>query len=359
MVRRNVETLVLLSDHGTAELTDEIYFYLNKKLTKHYLEPFKQKHLHINRFKDGEPDIRVDVNVRERNVYVIKSFNALAERCNEERKEKPKLKFDQAKGYEELFVINDALKRASAREICNVTPYIPYLRQDRKDQPRRPITAKRYAQLTEDSGAKRILTIEPHFKQLQGFYEIPVDDLKSSIIFAEYIENYFAKDLNKFIVASPDLGGGERAEDLAKHLKLPLIVDYKRRNPVTGEIELKGILKISDVDLKGKRAILFDDIIDSGGSIIKAAANLRAEGVEKVYACCAHPVFSENAAEKLGKEGIEVIVTNSILLDKEYPNVKVLSLGRILSEAIYGIYTGKGISKHLFDYKNYKRLIKK
>ncbi len=358
MVRQNIEKLVLLSDHGTAQLTDEMYFYLKKKLGKKYLEEFKPEHLYVNRFKDGEPNIRIDINVRERNVYVIKSFNALMEKFDP-KKEKPKLKLDQAKGYEELFIINDALKRASVRQIANVMFYMPYLRQDRKDQPRRPITAKRYAQLTEDSGTNRIITLEPHFKQLPGFYEIPVDDLKSSIIFAEYFETNFEKELNKFIVASPDLGGGERAEELANNLNLPLVVDYKRRNPVTGEVELKGILKMSDVDLKGKHTILFDDIIDSGSSIIKAAENLKGEGIEKVYACCAHPVFSENAAENLGKAGIELIVTNSILLDKEYPHVKVISLGRIGAEAIYGIYTGLGISKDLFNYKNYKKLLKK
>lgn len=357
MVRNGIEKLVLLSDHGTDQLTDELYFYLKKKLDNNYLEPFRPEHLYINRFKDGEPNIRIDVNVRERNVFVVKSFNALSKGYDIKKEEKPEIKFDQAKGYEELFVINDALKRASAREICNVLFYMPYLRQDRKDQPRRPITAKRYAQLTENSGAKRILTLEPHFKQLQGFYEIPVDDLKSSIIFAEYFETNF--DLSNFIVASPDLGGGERAEELAKNLKLPLVVDYKRRDPITGEITMKGIFKMNDVDLKGKSAILFDDMIDSGGSIIKAKQNLINEGVEKVYACCAHPIFSENAAEKLGKEGIEVVITNSILLDKEYPHIRVLSLGRIGAEAIYGIYTGKGISQDLFNYQNYKKLVKK
>lgn len=358
MTREGIEKLVLFSDHGTAQLTSEIYQRLTEKLSKRYLEEFKPEQLCINRFKDGEPNIRIDINVRERNVYVIKSFNALMEKFDP-KTEKPKIKFDQAKGYEELFVINDALKRASAREITNVLFYIPYLRQDRKDQPRRPITAKRFAQLTENSGAKRILTLEPHFKQVPGFYEIPFDDLKASIIFAEYFETNFEKELDQFVVVSPDLGGGERAEELAKNLNLPLVVDYKRRDPKTGKIEMRGILKMSDVDLKGKRAIIFDDIIDSGSSIIKAAENLRKEGIIKTYACCAHPVFSENAAEKLGAEGLELIVTNSILLPKEYSHVKVISLGRIGAEAIHGIYTGQGISKNLFDYKNYKQLVKK
>lgn len=357
MVREGIEKLVLLSDHGTAQLTSEIYNYLSKKLNKKHLEEFKPEHICLNRFKDGEPNIRIDVNVRERNVYVVKSFNALMEKYDP-KTEKPKIKLDQAKGYEELFVINDALKRASAREISNVLFYLPYLRQDRKDQPRRPITAKRYAQLTESSGAKRILTLEPHFKQVPGFYEIQFDDLKASIIFAEHFETSFEKELDQFVVVSPDLGGGERAEELAKNLNLPLVIDYKRRDLKTGKIEMRGILKMSDVDLKGKRAIIFDDIIDSGSSIIKAAENLKNEGIAKTYACCAHPVFSENAVERLGAEGIEVIVTNSIVLPKEYPHVKVISLGRIGAEAIYGIYTGQGISKNLFDYKNYKQLVK-
>ena len=357
MVRKGLETLVLLSDHGTAELTDEMYFYLSKKLSKRHLEEFKPEHLYLNRFKDGEPNIRIDANVRKRNVFVIKSFNALVKRYDP-KKEEPEIKFDPAKGYEELFVINDALKRASANEISNVLFYMPYLRQDRKDQPRRPITSKRYAQLTENSGAKRILTLEPHFKQLPGFYELQFDDLKSSIIFSEYFETNYKKKLKKFVVASPDLGGGERANELAQNLKLPLVIDYKRRDPRTGEIKMRGILKMSDVDLKGKYAILFDDIIDSGGSIIKAAENLKNEGIKKVYACCAHPVFSENAAEKLADAGIEVIVTNSILLDKEYPNVKVISLGRIGAEAIYEIYTGGSLSTNLFNYNNYKKLLK-
>lgn len=358
MTKKALEKLVLLSDHATKQLTDEIYFYLKKKLGKTYLEEFKPEHLYINRFKDGEPDIRIDVNVRERDVFVIKSFNALVKRYDPETEE-PKIKFSQAEGYEELFVINDALKRASARRIANVLFYIPYLRQDRKDQPRRPITSKLYAKLTEESGATRILTLEPHFKQTPGFYEIPLDDLKSSIIFSEYFETNFKNKLDNFIVVSPDLGGGDRAEELAKNLKLPLVIDYKRRDPKTGKVEVRGILKMSDVDLKGKHAIVFDDIIDSGGSIIKATENLKKEGIEKVYACCAHPVFSGDAAEKLEKAEIETIVTNSILLDKEYPLIKVISLGRIGAEAIYGIYTGKGLSENLFNYKNYKKLLEK
>lgn len=356
MSKKDLEKLVLLSDQAHAELTEEIYLYLSKKLSKKYLERFKKDHLYINRFKDGEPDIRVDVNVRERDVFVIKSFNALTKRY-ELKSEEPDLRFDPAKGYEELFVINDALKRASARRCANVLFYMPYLRQDRKDQPRRPITSKLYANLTEKSGATRVLTLEPHFKQVPGFYEIPFDDLKSSIIFSEYFETKFKKKLKNFIVASPDLGGGDRAEELAKNLNLPLVVDYKRRDPKTGKIEVRGILKMSDVDLKGKNAIIFDDIIDSGGSIIKAAENLKSEGIKKVYACCPHPVLSQNAIEKLKKGEIELVVTNSIL--HQDPYLKVISLGRIGAEAIYEIYTGGSLSKNLFDYKKYKKLLKK
>ncbi|MBU4501603.1 MAG: ribose-phosphate diphosphokinase [Nanoarchaeota archaeon] len=355
MVKDDLEKLVLLSDHGTAQLTDEIHFYLKQKLNDKYLQGFNPNHLYINRFKDGEPNIRIDTNVRERPVFVIKSFNALTKKYDPQT-EKAQTKFDQAKGYEELFVINDALKRASAGDIVNVIFYIPYLRQDRKDQPRRPITSKRYAQLTENSGATRILTLEPHFKQAPGFYEIPFDDLKSSILFSEYFESNF--DLDNFVIVSPDLGGGDRAEELAKNLHLPLVVNYKRRDPITGDVKVQGVLKMSDVDLKGKHAIIFDDMIDSGGSIVKAAENLRQEGIEKVYACCAHPVFSENAPDLLAEADIEVFVTNSIILDKEYPNVKVISLGRMAAEAIYGIYTGKGLSKNLFNYDNFKKLVK-
>lgn len=358
MSKQDLEKLVLLSDHAHAELTDEIYSYLKKKLSKKYLQEFKPEHLYINRFKDGEPNIRIDTNVRERDVYVVKSFNALIKKYIPEKGEEPELKFDPAKGYEELFVINDSLKRASARRIANVLFYIPYLRQDRKDQPRRPITAKLYAKLTEMSGATRILTLEPHFKQAPGFYEIPFDDLQSAMVFSEHFETNFKKELKNLIAASPDLGGGDRAEMLAKNLKLPLVVDYKRRDPKTGKVEVRGILKMSDVDLKGKSAILFDDIIDSGGSIIKAAENLREEGIEKIYACCPHPVFSENAAEKLANAEIEVIVTNSII-HKKYDHVKVISLGRIGAEAIYQIYTGGSLSTNLFDYENYKKLVKK
>jgi len=357
MALKDLEKLVLLSDHGTAELTSEIYFYLSKKLSPRYLEHFKPEDTFINRFKDRESTIRIDTRVRKKNVFVVKSFNVLDKRYDPE-KEKPQLRFDQDRGYGELYLINDALKRASASTIANVLFYMPYQRQDRKDQPRRPISAKVYAKQTETSGATSILTLEPHFKQIPGFYEIPFDDLKSSIIFAEYFENNF-NNLDNFIIASPDLGGGERAESLAKNLKLPLVVDYKRRNPVTGEIEVRGILKMTDVDLKGKHAILFDDIIDSGGSIIKAAENLRNEGIEKVYACCPHPVFSDNAPVKLAEEGIEVITTNSILLDKPYPNVKVISLGKVGAIAIHGIYTGEGLTENLFNYDNYKKLVKK
>lgn len=364
MAKLSLEQITLLSDPANIELTSEIYTIFSKKYNKElkkqgrFVKEFNPGDLCINRFKDGEPNISINTNVRERKVYVIKSAYAVEEKY-EPKEETPKLKFDPARAYEELFVINDALKRASAKDITNVMFYMPYLRQDRKDRPRRPITAKRYAQLTENSGAKRILTLEPHFKQAPGFYEIPFDDLKSSILFAEYLERKFPNLKKDFVVASPDLGGGERAEELAKYLGLPVVIGYKRRDPVTGKIELKGVLKMSDVDLKGKNIIIFDDIIDSGGSIIKSAENLWAEGAANIYACCAHPVLSQNAKQNLKEAGINIIASNSIpIFDKEkYDNIEIISLAPMGATAFYGIITGEGLTENLFVYDNYKKIV--
>lgn len=351
------ERVVILADHASVPIASKVHKILSKRLNKKgVLMPFSEDHLYLNRFKNNEVEVQIKTNVRKKDVFLIKSFNVVEKRWG--KKKDVSLICDPNAGYAELLAINDALKRASAKEIANVILYMPYLRQDRKDKPRVPITAKQKAKAKEASGATRILTIDPHFKQIQGFYEIPFDDLKSSIIFADYFQSNFKNLKKEFVVASPDIGGGERAEDLAKILGLPLVINYKRRKD--GNIKIRGILKMDEVDLKGKSIIIYDDIVDSGGSLIESTHLLREEGVKNIYACCTHAVLSGDAKETLKKNEINLVTTNSILVpDKEkYPNISVVSLHFLTAMAIYAIYSGSSLSD-LFHYKKYVELKKK
>lgn len=277
-------------------------------------------------FSDGEIQMRLNESVRGCNVFVIQSTCAPV---NDHLME--------------LLIMVDALKRASAKSINVVVPYYGYARQDRKARSRDPITAKLVANLIETAGADRVLTMDLHATQIQGFFDIPVDNLLGVPILAGYFKE---KGLEDVVIVSPDHGGVVRARKLADQLKTPLAIIDKRR-PEPNVSEVMNIIG----DIKGKTAIIVDDIIDTAGTIALAAGALKEAGVKEVYACCTHPVLSGPAMERLDQSPIkEVVVTNTIPIDlsKASAKIEVLSVGSLMAEAIIRIHEELSVSK-LFD----------
>jgi ribose-phosphate pyrophosphokinase len=237
----------------------------------------------------------------------------------------------------ELLVMLDALKRASAGRITAVMPYYGYGRQDRKVQPRVPITAKLVADLLTVSGADRVLTMDLHAGQIQGFFNIPVDNLLAIPIFMEHMGSKGVEDL---VVVSPDAGGVERARAFAKKFHLPLAIIDKRRvdDNVAEVMHVIG-------DVRGKRAFILDDMIDTAGTLIKSAEALISQGAVECMAAATHPVFSGPAWERIDGSALkEVIVTNTIPLGRSSSKVEVLSVASLICEAIKRIHLGESVS---------------
>lgn len=280
----------------------------------------------VSRFSDGETQINIEESVRGRDVYVIQSTS---EPVNENMME--------------LLIFVDALKRASAKTINIVIPYYGYARQDRKARSREPITAKLVANLLETTGATRVVTLDLHAPQIQGFFDIPIDHLQGVPLLSEYIAQ---KNLQDVVVVSPDHGGVIRARRMADYLKAPIGIIDKRR-PKPNEVEVMNIIG----DIKGRTAILVDDIIDTAGTMKLAAEALMDAGAKEVYACATHPVLSGPAIERIENSSIkELVVTNTIQLPKEKQIDKItqLSVAGLMSEAIIRIHENKSISI-LFD----------
>jgi len=280
----------------------------------------------VTRFSDGEIQIRLDQSVRGSDVFVVQSTCAPV---NEHLME--------------LLVMVDALKRASAKTINVVMPYYGYARQDRKARSRDPITAKLVANLIETAGAHRVIAMDLHAMQIQGFFDIPVDHLLGVPILGDY---FYEKDLVRPVVVSPDHGGVVRARRLADTLKAPLAIIDKRR-PEPNVVEVMNIIG----DVRGRTAILIDDIIDTAGTIALAAGALQEAGAVEIYACCTHPVLSGPAYERLENSPLkEVVVTDTIPLreDKVCSKIRVLSVAPLIGEAIMRIHEQKSVSK-LFE----------
>lgn len=276
----------------------------------------------ITHFSDGEIRVRIFETVRGADTFIIQPICAPANT-----------------NLMELLIVTDALKRASAKHITAVVPYYGYARQDRKTQPRDPITAKLVANLITAAGADRVLTMDLHAGQIQGFFDIPVDNLKALPILVRYIKN---KNLDDIVVVSPDVGGVTRARDLAERLGSKLAIIDKRR-PDANVSEVMHIIG----KVKGKTAILVDDIIDTAGTIVQAASALMEEGAKDVIACCSHPVLSGPAIERLENSALsEIIVTNSIPLgDRKCDKIKVLSIAPLMAEAIRRVFEKRSISE--------------
>lgn len=277
----------------------------------------------VKKFSDGEIQVEIEENVRGMDVFVVQSTCTPVNRS-----------------LMELLIMMDAIKRASAERITAVMPYYGYARQDRKVAPRVPITAKLVADLITTAGSDRLLTIDLHAGQIQGFFNIPVDHLYSAPVMVDYIRKKYT---NNLVIVSPDAGGVERARAFAKRLGATLAIIDKRR-PQPNESNIMNIIG----DIQGKTALLLDDMVDTAGTLTQAANALRKEGAKKVVACCTHPVLSGQAIEKINQSDLEeLVVTDTIPLRNEATGCKkivVLSVAQLLGEAIKRIHNNDSVS---------------
>lgn len=282
--------------------------------------------MELQRFSDGEILPVFKENIRGRTVFLIQSTNSPFE------------------NYWELFQMIDAAKKASAAKIIAVIPYYGYGRQDRKDQPRVGISAKLIANFLETAGATRVVTVDLHADQIVGFFDLPVDQLQASYVFVPYIK---ALNLPDLIIASPDTGGTKKAKYLAGHLGTEMVICYKHRSKAN---EIDEMILIGDV--RGKHVIIVDDIIDTGGTLCRAAELMMERGALSVRAAITHPVMSGKAYENLSKSMLtELIVTDTISLKEKNDKITVLSISTLISRAIRNIVDYRSISKLFIDKK--------
>jgi len=307
------QALKLFTGNANPALAEEICGYLGIGLGQ----------ATASAFSDGEIRIRIEENVRGTDVFVVQSC------CDPVNT-----------SIMELLIMIDALKRSSAQRITAVIPYFAYARQDRKDQPRVPITAKLMADLITTAGADRVLTMDLHAGQIQGFFNIPVDNLYATPILLDYITKKAEADL---VVVSPDAGGVERARAFAKRLQASLAIIDKRRE---GANNAQVMNIIGEVDHKS--ALLLDDMIDTAGTIVQGAQACHDKGARRVWAACTHPVLSGPALERIRSSVLtEVVVTNTIPLrgkDQQCPKLRVLSVAPLLGEAISRIHQEESVS---------------
>jgi ribose-phosphate pyrophosphokinase len=303
--------LKLIAGTANPELAKRISDYLKVPLCK----------VEIGHFSDGELKIRIEDNIRGRDIFIIQSTYAPADNLLE------------------LLLIIDACRRASAHRTTAVIPYYAYARQDRKDQPRVPISAKLVANLITTAGADRVLALELHAAQIQGFFDIQVDNLFAAPVLFEYIRKM---KLRKVTVVSPDVGGIKMGRAFAKRIGANLAIVDKRRT-AADESEVMNIIG----EVAGSDIIILDDIISTAGTITQAAEVLKGAGARKIIAAATHPVFSGDAFARIERSPIEeVVVTNSIPLKDGLPcsKINVLDVSPLLGEAIHRIHTGESIS---------------
>ncbi len=305
-------TMKLFSGSSNPELAQEIAHYLGVELSR----------IELKRFQDGETSIKLKDNVRGHDVFIIQTT------CNPANDH-----------IIELLLIIDAAMRASAKRITAVVPYFGYARQDRKVEPRVPISAKVMANIIQVTGADRLLTMDLHADQIQGFFDVPVDNLFASPIAIDYIKSLRIKDA---VVVSPDAGGVDRARFLAKNIHAGLAIVDKRR-PEANVAEVMNVIG----EVKDKNCILIDDMVDTGGSISKACLALKEFGALDVYCLFSHPVLSGEALQKMRDADFkEIITTNTIPIKEEQKtdNLTVLSVAPLFGEAIRRIYNGESVS---------------
>lgn len=308
-----MNTMSLFSGNSNPTLAKKITEYLSKPLGS----------AKLTRFSDGEIQVEIQENVRRQEVFVIQST------CNPVND-----------NLVELLLMIDALKRSSASYITAVIPYFGYARQDKKVAPRVPISAKLVADLITNTGVNRLITIDLHAGQIQGFFDIPVDNLYAAPVMLDYIKSNFSGD--DLVVVSPDAGGVERARAFAKRLHATLAIVDKRR---TAPNKAKAMAIIGDVE--NKVVIIFDDMVDTAGTIAEAAGIIKAKGAKSVHACCTHAVLSGPAVERIDNSSLEtLVVTDTIPLREnaiECKKIKQLSISKLVGEAIIRSYRGDSI----------------
>lgn len=307
-----MEELRVFSGNAHPKLAKEITDYLGITLGK----------CEVFQFSNENTFVRILENVRERDAFIVQPI------C-------PPVNSNLM----ELLIMIDAMKRASASRITAVIPYYAYGRSDRKDQPRVPITARLVADLLTVSGANRMLTVDLHAAQIQGFFNIPVDELTAVYLLGDYFKK---ADYNDVVAVAADIGATKRARDVAAKLNAPLAIMEKRR---LGNDDRTQTLNVIG-DVKDKVAIIVDDEIDTGGSIMGVTDTLIERGARKVYACCTHPIFSDPAVERIASSRLEeVVVTNTVPIKdgKIKDKITVLSIAPLLGEAIKRIHTGQSV----------------
>ena len=317
MLEDNAKALRIFSGNANPDLAREIAAYLGTSVGD----------AAINRFNNGEVQVMINESVRGKDIFIVQPTCGPIVNDN----------------VMELLIMADAFKRASAKHITAVVPYYGYARQDRKARGREPITAKLMADLLTTAGVTRVVTIDLHAAQIQGFFNIPVDHMPGGPILADYIKE---KNLENPVVVSPDLGGVSRARLIATKLNCSIAIIDKRR-PEPGVAEVMNLIG----SVEGKTAIMVDDMVDTAGSLTEGARALMKFGAKAVYACCTHPVLTEPAISRIEESNItELIVTNTIPLppEKRHPKIKVLSVAPILAETILRIYNELSVSQ-LFE----------
>ena len=307
-----LDELKVFTGNGHPELAQSVCEYLDIPLGQ--AEVFK--------FANDNTFVQIRENIRQRDVFIIQPT------C-----------YPVNDNLMELLIMIDAFKRASAGRITAVVPYYGYGRTDKKDQPRVPITARLVADLLTAAGADRLLTVDLHAGQIQGFFNIPVDELTTLPLMGQHFAD---KELQDLVVVAVDIGISKKARDMAEQLGAPLAIIEKRRTGNDDKNETMNVIG----DVEGKIALTFDDEIDTGGTIVNAAKALSEQGVKEVYACVTHPVLSRNAAGLMANsEFKEVVVTDTIPISAEKRNGKftVLSVAPLLGEAIYRIHKGQSV----------------
>lgn len=284
----------------------------------------------VSQFPDGETFVKIEENVRGEDVFVVQSSSPPSNQH-----------------LMELFIMMDALRRASAWRITAVIPFYGYARQDRKDQPRVPITAKLVANLLVAAGANRILTVDLHAQQIQGFFDIPVDHLYAAPVMYEYIRE---KDIPDLVVVSPDIGGIKMAHAYAQVLGTSLAIVAKRR---TSPVDVESMTLIGEV--AGKNVLMVDDLTETAGTLTAAASMLRERGAKKVYACVSHTILSDLGVERLRKSVIDELITTDTVYRPAIDGVRIVtrSVAGLLGEAIKRIHTNSSVTS-LFEFRGAK-----
>jgi len=292
--------------------------YLAEKICKSLNCPLGQ--MNIQYFTDGEFSVSYEESIRGRDVFLVQST------------------FPNSENLMELLLMIDAAKRASAHSIIAVVPYFGWARQDRKDQPRVSIGAKLIADMLSTAGINRLITMDLHADQIQGFFNVPVDHLYASSVFLKYIQECLPVD--NLVIATPDVGGTKRASSYSKYLGLPMVICHKSRLRANEVAEMRII-----GDVKGMDVLLVDDMVDTAGTITKAADLMLANGAKSVRAIASHAVMSDPASQRVQESALtEMIFTDSIPYTKECPKVKVLSIAEMFAEAIRRVCNDESIS---------------